>query len=261
VILEKIATHGKGLILAQGNDLMVENIECRNIKVRDGNGACIRLEGKNLTLNHVYFHDSQEGVLETSKEYGVIQINNSRFERLGYNGQAHGIYTNKAKLYIYQSLFVATKSQGHAIKVRGSKLVIDRSIIASLSSDDSRLIDMPNGGALVVKNSLLEQGPNSVNGQVIGFAFEGIKYKDNSIYLNENLIYLDRLGSDKLLAIPTIKGAIEVEQSNNIIIGKDDSAYKSNNNTYFIDRAELELPSYPFFPKSFCTNVKMCSIK
>ena len=58
VVFEKKAARGKGYILSQGNNLTVENIECRGISVRDGNGACIRQEGKDLTLKHVYFHNS-----------------------------------------------------------------------------------------------------------------------------------------------------------------------------------------------------------
>ncbi len=62
-----------------------------SIAVPDGNGACIRLEGQNLTVDHCYFHDSQQGIL-TGPRPGLVQISRSRFERLGHGGQAHGIY-------------------------------------------------------------------------------------------------------------------------------------------------------------------------
>lgn len=262
VVFEKSAAHGKGFILSQGNNLTVENIECRHISVRDGNGACIRQEGKNLTLNHVYFHNSQEGILETSQEAGFIKISDSRFERLGYNGQAHALYTNKADIFVYQSLFIATKNQGHAIKVRGGKLIIDSSILISLSSDDSRLIDMPNGGELSVKNSILAQGPMSVNGQVIGFGLEGITHLKNSIKLTDNLIYLERLGTNVLLAWPknSADKKITTYQSKNIVIGVDSSDYQSESNNYFSNRSELGLPSFPYLPISFCKKLLNCPI-
>lgn len=253
VVFEKAAAHGKGFILSQGDNLTVENIECRYISVRDGNGACIRQEGKNLTLKHVYFHNSQEGVLETSREVGFVKIYDSRFERLGFNGQAHGIYTNKAEVYIYQSLFVAAKNEGHGIKVRGAKLFIDSSIIASLSSDDSRLIDMSNGGELTVKNSILEQGPKSKNGQMIGFGLEGMAYKNNSVSLIDNIIYLDRIGVNKLLALPSASElAITVVQDNNVVIGDGGIENEVESNSYFNSRNELALPNYPYFSLGFC---------
>ncbi|WP_343817340.1 hypothetical protein [Colwellia asteriadis] len=261
VIFQKGIAQGKGFILSKGNNLTVNNIECHSISNRDGNGACIRQEGVNLTLKHIFFHGSQEGVLETAKQAGFIKIYQSRFERLGYNGQAHGIYSNKASVYIEESVFVATKSQGHAIKVRGESLVVNASVIASLSADDSRLIDMPNGGELMVKNSLLAQGPNSVNGQVIGYGLEGISHLRNSILMTDNVVYLERLGVNYLLALPKESQAIELTQNKNIVIGKDSSSYVSDSNTYFNDRSELGLPAFPSLPNSFCEQWHYCPIK
>lgn len=260
VVFEKNAAHGKGYILSQGNNLTVENIECRHISVRDGNGACIRQEGKDLTLKHVYFHNSQEGVLETAKETGFVKIFDSRFELLGFNGQAHGIYTNKADVAIYQSLFVATKSEGHAIKVRGNRLYIDASVITSLSSNDSRLIDMSNGGELIVKNSILAQGPKSANGQLIGFGLEGIEHVKNQVQLVGNMIFLDRIGVNKLLTLPKIKHNTDVIQEENLIIGIDLSVDKISTNDYFDNRDELGLPNYPYLPKDFCKKLQDCFI-
>lgn len=260
VIFNKGIAQGKGFIFSRGDNLTVTNIECKNIINRDGNGACIRQEGVNLTLNNVFFHSSQEGILETAKQAGFIKVYNSRFERLGHNGQAHGIYTNKASLHINKSLFIAAKSQGHAIKVRGQRLSIENSILVSLSADDSRLIDMSNGGELSVVNSLLGQGPNSVNGQVIGYGLEGMHHQNNYIALEDNLIYLERLGSDYLLALPNTDMPISILQNNNIIIGKDQSPYQSDTNIYFINRAEIGLPIYPYLSKNFCIDWQYCPI-
>ena len=261
VVFQGAAANGKGFIVSQGNNLIINNIECRDITVRDGNGACVRQEGVNLTLNHVYFHSSQQGLLETSAQAGMIKILNSRFDRLGFNGQSHGVYTNKASLYIEESLFAATQNQGHAIKVRGNKLTIKNSIIVSLSSDDSRLIDMPNGGELFVGKSLLAQGPNSVNGQMIGYGLEIMSNQRNKISLIDNIVYLERLGSNYLLALPKNKSSITLTQQNNLVIGEDNSQYTNVENTYFSDRAELGLPPYPYLPKSFCQSLHYCPIK
>lgn len=259
VVFEKSAARGKGFILSQGNNLTVENIECRHISVRDGNGACIRQEGKDLTLNHVYFHNSQGGVLETSRKMGFIKIYGSRFERLGYRGQSHGIYTNKAEVSIYQSLFVAAKNEGHAIKVRGRKLYIESSIIASLSSDDSRLIDMSNGGELTIKSSILEQGPKSENGQMIGFGLEGLVYENNQVNLANNTIFLDRIGVNKLLALPANGDRnITVTHDKNVVVGDGGIENKRESNSYFDSRSELDFPNFPYFSPTFCRTGGEC---
>jgi len=241
VIFQRGVAAGKGFILSKGDNLTVNNIECKNIANRDGNGACIRHEGVDLTLNHVFFHNSQEGVLETARQSGVIKIINSRFERLGFNGQAHGIYSNKSSVHIEQS-------------------TVKKSIIVSLSSDDSRLIDMSNGGELLVVKSLLGQGPKSVNGQMIGYGLEGMSHQFNTISLIDNVIYLERLGSNYLLALPKDTSSIILIQNNNLVIGEDNSQYTDATNIYFNDRAELGLPLYPNLPKNFCDSWSYCPI-
>jgi hypothetical protein len=261
VIFEKGIADNKGFIVSKGNNLTLNNIECRYIRARDGNGACVRLEGSSLTLNHVYFHQSQQGVLETSGNEGVISINNSRFERLGFNGKAHGVYTNKASVDVQQSLFVAIKQQGHAMKVKGPKLTVNQSIVVSLSADDSRLLDMPNGGELRINRSLLAQGPKSVNGQVIGYGLEGMTKLKNSINLSENVMYLERLGANYMLTTPKDIKLSSLIQNNNIIIGNDNSSYKTADNTYFVDRTELGVPPYPKLPKTYCRTWSHCPIK
>jgi predicted transport protein len=261
VIFENGIADNKGFIVSKGNNLTINNIECRYIVARDGNGACVRQEGSYLSLDHVYFHQSQQGVLETSGNKGVITVKNSRFEQLGFNGRANGIYTNHASVNVQQSLFVATKEKGHAIKVKGPKLTINQSILVSLSAEDSRLVDMPNGGEFSITRSLLGQGPKSVNGQLIGYGLEGMSKLKNSINLIENVIYLERLGANYMLTTPKGIDLDSLIQKNNIIIGNDNSSYKSSDNTYFIDRTELGVPPYPKLPNTYCRTWSYCPIK
>jgi len=258
VVFEKSAYRGKGFIVSKGNDLTVSNIECRGILVSDKNGACIRQEGSGLTLDHVYFHHSENGILETAKIAGSIYISDSRFELLGKGGRAHGIYSNKASVYIQKSLFVATKGEGHAIKNRGKKTFISKSIITSMSSQDSRLIDISNGGELIVEKSLLHQGPLSVNGQAIGFGLEGIKHEKNKVSLTDNIIILERIKKNTLLA--TGENFVKTTVNNNIIINKGTNE-KYEKNRYFSSREEASLPNFPKFPKLICQWLTPCPLK
>jgi hypothetical protein len=171
VVFDDAAVKGKGALLIQGNDTRVANIECRNIKVKDRNGACIRLQGRNLTLDHVYFHSSEQGVL-TGGDPGQIIVTDSRFELLGKGGRAHGLYIGGGELIIRDSLFLSSVGEGHEIKSRAGRNIIERSVVASLGGADSRLIDISNGGELIVRDSVLQEGPGSVNSDMIGFALE-----------------------------------------------------------------------------------------
>ncbi|OUR63161.1 hypothetical protein A9Q74_02850 [Colwellia sp. 39_35_sub15_T18] len=257
VVFEKSAYDGKAFVVSKGENLTIKNIECRFIAVKDKNGACIRQEGKNITLDHVYFHHSENGILEKSKRPGNIYIFDSRFELLGKNGKAHGVYSSTANLYINNSLFIATKSEGHAIKNRAEKTFISNSLITSLSSDDSRLIDIPNGGVLSVERSLLHQGPLSVNGQAIAFGMEGVRYEKNEINITNNIILLERIKKNTLLVTaevdmtPIIEGNIVVNTNSN-------QQYK--NNSFYQSRSEAALSEYPSFPKEICQFMNPCPL-
>ncbi len=253
VVFEREAVAGKGFILAQGDNLTIRNIECRYIQVPSKNGACVRLEGRGLTLDHVYFHSSETGLLETAKQHGYIVIENSRFEQLGKAGQAHAMYLNNANLHFRRSMVLASKDQGHGIKSRGAVTVIEDSVLAGFSSNDSRLVDISNGGKLTITGSILQQGQYSVNHQAIGYGLEGMKHADNSVHISDNVIILERHGSNLLYKAadkaptPTI--------FRNVIVGADSS---DENNFHFKTRAQAGWPAAPMLPALLCQSGQKC---
>src|ERR1700760_371308 len=56
--------NGKAIIDegAPGVSVTINGFDVSGAAVADGNGAAIRYEGGNLTLNNVYFHNNQEGL-------------------------------------------------------------------------------------------------------------------------------------------------------------------------------------------------------
>jgi len=240
--LKGFTTQGKGALVIQGNDNQIVNIECSNVNVRDNNGACVRFEGTNIQLRNVYFHDSQQGFL-SGKNSGFILIENSRFERLGKSGRAHGIYVGSGELYISNSYFLSSKDEGHEIKSRAAKNIIHNTIIASLNGKDSRLIDISSGGVLEITDCILEQGNNTSNSDLIGYALEGTKHKVNTIKIENNVFLLDRERGNRLLHT---RGKIaSTIISNNIIVGKLSGNKLDETNTFYKTRKEAGLKPFP----------------
>ncbi len=237
---------GKGNFVVKGNDVLIRNIQCSQIRVADRNGSCIRHEGENLTVDHVYLHDSQQGIL-TGNNPGLVIIRDSRFERLGNNGQAHGIYIGGGRLLVEDSIFLASKSEGHEIKSRATATLIMNSVIASLDGRDSRLIDLPNGGDFSLFNNVLEQGPHSRNGDVIGYALEtGATH--GRVAIKNNIFILERAGYNRLFH--TNESVKDLTFSGNIIVASDlqhsfDIPLAGN---YFTDRKSAGFPPYPSLP-------------
>lgn len=244
VIFDGASAEGKGAIITKGNNIAITNIECKNISVRDQNGACIRSEGTDLSVEHVYFHDSEQGILSSRNEY--MHIIDSRFEKLGKNGFAHGIYIDSGELIIENSQFIASVSEGHEIKSRARKTVIKNSVIASLSSGDSRLIDIPNGGELIISDSVLEKGPQSANGTAIGYGLEGMKHTQNEIIIKKSVIILERNRLNKLFDIRA-DAHLPVTTANNIIVSKEDLDIEGINWVYS-SRKEANINNYPYIP-------------
>ena len=235
---------GKGPIVISGNNAVIENINCKNIQVGDQNGSCVRLHGQGLTLRNVHFYDSQQGLL-TGDEPGTIFIENSRFENLGKAGRAHAIYVGGGELYIHNSVFLASKDEGHAVKSRAARTVITNSTIASLAGRDSRLIDVPDGGILTVKNSVLEQGPNTSNWNLIGYGMEKDRYPINEVTITNNIIIAERPGSSRLWE--TRKVAVSPMIYRNVLIGR----FKESdlpNNIYIESRQQAGLQPFPYLP-------------
>ncbi len=246
---------GKGAIVTSGNNIVIENIECSNISVNHGNGSCIRHQGENLTVLGVYFHDSEQGILE-NKNTGTLTIKYSRFERLGNRGKSHAIYANGKALIVEDSSFIAMRNQGHSIKSRSLSTDIHRCLLTTDTGTDSRHVDVPNGGELVITDSIFHQTSSTSNRQVIGYGLENLKPgRTNSIEVRDNLVIMERDRGNEFLALPkSLESAPNFNAYRNVLVGRmyDLDEWKRTN-TYYSDREQarlsaIELPELSQLP-------------
>jgi hypothetical protein len=133
---------------------------------------------------------------------------------------------------------LASKSQGHEVKSRAQQTLIEDSVIASLDGKDSRLIDIPNGGTITIRRNVLQQGPGSVNNQMIGLGFEGIAFEENSAVIEDNLILIDRPRTTVLA------GPQDAALRDNTIVGGE----VIEGNRWYPDRQSFGLDPYPALP-------------
>jgi len=229
----------KASLVIRGNDTVIVGLRCSHIRVPDANGACIRAEGRNLTLRGVHFHDSQTGLL-SGRTAGRILIEDSTFERLGNRGEeignAHGIYIGSIdELVLRRSHVLASVGEGHEVKSRAARTVIEDNVIASLAGVDSRQIDLPNGGDIVIRRNVLQKGPNSQNREVIGIGMErgrghGTDHVFNEAIVEDNTVLFDLWGP---VAFVSVRDVPEALTRNNLLID---------------DRAAAGVAAYPFIP-------------
>jgi Right handed beta helix region len=165
VITGKIC-QDKGILVTQGANITIRNLTLSHARSPGHNGAGIRAEGRNLTIDRVRFFDNENGILAAPVHDGTLLVRQSEFFRNGSceGACAHGIYTNDLALVrIEASRFIATQ-HAHHIKSRSQRTeVIGCEISDGPDGTASYEIELPNGGALVVRNSTLEKGPMAEN--------------------------------------------------------------------------------------------------
>ncbi len=169
------ACAGKAAIV-QTAPLQIRNVECFDIAVPHGNGACVRHQSGGLALHDVIFRDSQSGVL-ASPNAGPLRIRGGRFEGLGGDcslkcGRAHGIYYQGPELHIRGATFARARDEGHLVKTGAAKTVIVDSTFDETEGLGSRVIDAYNGGILELRDIRILATPGDGNPDVIGFDHE-----------------------------------------------------------------------------------------
>jgi hypothetical protein len=252
---------GKAALVITGAQVVVDGIECSRIQVPDLNGACIRIEGDDLTVRNVWFHDNEQGILG-GPGGGTLLVENSRFERNGRDGYAHGVYISPAvETFIFRgNRMLSTKSEGHGVKSRAQRTIIENNVIAGLDGDDSRAIDIPNGGDVLIRHNVLEKGPNSLNSQMIGLSLEGDPHPSNTAIIEENLIVFDTQAPgltqalDDIIDVVPAKGQVILSQPpatvilrDNVIVGALEVGVETAEgaNRMFKSRRAAGLPAYP----------------
>lgn len=166
VVLTDKTCDGKALLVTRGRDITIRNLTLTRARVPDGNGAGIRAEGINLTIEQARFVNDEDGVLANDAPESTIRILDSTFD---HNGRcdatcAHGVYVGHiAVLRIERSTFTETMAGNHVKSLAGRTELIDDDIADGPKGTSSYLVEVPEGAALVMRNVRLEKGPLSSN--------------------------------------------------------------------------------------------------
>jgi hypothetical protein len=158
-----------------------DHIEFSGAKVADKNGAGIRYQAGNLTITNCYFHNNQEGILAAPNPSGTITIDHSEFGYNGYgDGQTHNIYIGRIASFTITNSYIHDAIVGHEVKSMAAISTIENNRIVDGKSTASYSIDLPSGGVAVVKNNLIQQGPNSQNKTIISYGERTLQLWANS---------------------------------------------------------------------------------
>jgi hypothetical protein len=198
-------------ILVTNTDVTLSNLEFSGAQVADGNGAGIRCQSGDLTLNNCIFHDNQDGLLADADTTGTITINNCDFSHNGAgDGLTHNLYVGEVGTLTIEGSRFTDAVVGHEIKSRALNTVIENSVIADgPDGTASYSIDLPDGGNATISNDFIEQGPLSGNPAIIHFGGEGTPYAGSNLSISNNTIENDL----------TSGGAVAVLNQTSVTVG------------------------------------------
>ncbi len=167
-ILDGVTCEGKAALVLRGRAAKVDGIVFQNLRVPDGNGAGIRLEGGNLTVTNSLFRNSEEGILSGDAPGNSVTIDKSTFRHLGRCDRglscAHSVYIGQyGSLTVTRSRFDSGDG-GHYLKTRTPRVTItDNSFDDSAGRATNYMIDLSNGASGTIRGNEMVQGKDKEN--------------------------------------------------------------------------------------------------
>ncbi len=181
----------KGIFVVQGDDVTIRGIAFEGAKDSWHNGAGIRGLGENLTVEDSQFIDNENGILTAGSPTSVVRVSGSTFIGNGacLGACAHGVYAGTAILLLEIAHCVFLDQHvGHHIKSRAHNTVVeDTRIEDGAEGSSSYLIDVPNGGNVLIQGNAMEKGANSDNRAVaIAIGEEGVTNRTEVLIVRDN---------------------------------------------------------------------------
>jgi hypothetical protein len=211
-------SQGKAIWVIAGNDTKIENVEFSGARVPDDNGAGIRQEGANLTLEHCYFYDNQEGILAADNPDSAIVIDSSVFAGNGAgDGYSHNIYINHVRSFTLRYSYSTDARVGLLVKSRALRNYILYDRLTGEHGSDSYELDLPNGGLSYVIGTVIQQGTATQNPNMLAYGEEGNLNPNSRLYAINDTFVNDLHRGAAILVGASVATAVVTE--NDISVG------------------------------------------
>ncbi len=215
------SAEGKATWVIKGRNTTVDGVEFSGSRVRDLNGAGIRLEGSGLTVRNSYFHDNEMGLLTGSNAESDIVIEYSEFARntVDYHKTGrlgHNIYIGNVRSFTLRHSYIHDATIGHNVKSRAqtNKILYNR-IMDGPTGGSSYLVDLSNGGRSYLVGNVFHQSPKNDNASLINFSAEGATNVDQRLFIINNTFVND----DVKGTFVQNRGPESATIKNNILVG------------------------------------------
>ncbi len=213
----------KGIFTIYAPNATIDNLELSGAAISAGagnNGAGIRHQGLNLTVKNCYLHDNQDGILgaPATANTGSVTIENTELYNNGAgDGYSHNAYLGDYQTVTFRYSWTHHSLVGHLFKSRAyTTYVLYNRLSDDPTGTGSYELDLPNAGTGYVIGNVIEQGPATMNDNMVGFGEEGVPsgYDTHLYFVNNTL--LNDYGKGTFVNNATSTGAV---LTNNIFFG------------------------------------------
>jgi hypothetical protein len=222
---------GKAIMVISGQNVTVRNLTLTRARVGEANGAGIRGEGGDLTIDNVGFINNQIGILVGSLPQAHIAIRNSRFDGNGgcdeRTCRGSILVGEVARLEITNTSVTATKGGAALTTSAVDTILAGDSFTDGPLGKSSYLIDNNADGLLDLHDSVLQKGPLSTNTDaaihVVGrwFGSRTLLLRNNRFTddTGHNVAFLRNWsGSDAVMQNNSLTGTSRMQTSNGNIV-------------------------------------------
>ena len=165
VVITDTTCQGKALFITRGDDITIRNLTFSRARVPDRNGAGIRAEGRNLTVNSSRFINNETGLLDGGRSDSNVRIVDCTFIA---NGVRDSFLPSPALLVgavsalrVDHSRFADGRGGADIISGAGRTELIGNRIEDGADGVRDALVVLINGEALVMEDNTLRRGPSS----------------------------------------------------------------------------------------------------
>lgn len=240
--------NGKGIFVFASpgvcDNPYLENLVFDGAQVSDadgGNGAGIRFQAYNLTVNKCKFMNCQNGILEgnASVTGSNVIILNSEFQNNGYqlpnsslSGYEHHIYISAStdSLLVTNCWFHHPRGQANSLKTRAQRSFILYNLIDEEATGyGSWELNIAQGGLNIVIGNIIIQGPAGANHGIVGYDAAINTLED--FYFVNNTVINQYVGNIRYFNIAPASGINTFKIYNNIfasVTGAGNTMFSGN---------------------------------
>jgi hypothetical protein len=220
------SAEGKAIWVVRGGKVRIENIEFRGARVASLNGAGIRFEKGDLTIQSCAFFDNEMGILTANSPEQSLEIIDSEFGDAprDKSDPHHLLYVGGIGKFVLRGSRFQNGNYGHLVKSRARENhILYNMLVDGAGGRASYELEFPNGGLAYVIGNAIGQSAGTENPNIVSYGAEGRRWPDNALYMAHNTLINDSHAGRFLNVNGEKFGAdVEVWLLNNLMVGPGD---------------------------------------